>query len=283
MVTREELAAPVAAVSIASWILVYSPQLYETWARQSGDGLSVTFIVIWLAADALNGIGAFQQKLMPSMVVLAVYYCVCDLILLWQYYYYRHLQRVRARKHLEARARGSFGTDESTPLIAGATSDICDAEDDLDDADLDIDLTHDLAAAAAADEDVALALAEDEADEATEAEQWWIPVLKYLAAILFVVCSGLAVWALSPKLDAQPLVFTLHEGAEWRWDAQVAGWISAVLYLTSRIPQILLNRKTHCEGLSMALFIFTVLANGTYVAVSWYFRYVALWMKREAD
>ncbi|CAD6884050.1 unnamed protein product [Tilletia caries] len=53
---------------------------------------------------------------------------------------------------------------------------------------------------------------------------------------------------------------------QWRRDAQIYGWASALLYLTSRIPQIMKNRKTYCEGLSMALFVFALLGNSTYVA-----------------
>ena len=54
-------------------------------------------------------------------------------------------------------------------------------------------------------------------------------------------------------------------GPGMRWDAQLLGWLSALLYLSSRIPQILKNRHTKCAGLSLALFIFAVGGNVTYV------------------
>ena len=50
-----------------------------------------------------------------------------------------------------------------------------------------------------------------------------------------------------------------------RWDAQLLGWLSALLYLSSRIPQIFKNQQTKCAGLSLALFIFAVGGNVTYV------------------
>ncbi|KDN45345.1 hypothetical protein RSAG8_04932, partial [Rhizoctonia solani AG-8 WAC10335] len=53
------------------------------------------------------------------------------------------------------------------------------------------------------------------------------------------------------------------EVVEWR--SQVLGYASAILYIGSRIPQILKNRETKCEGLSLALFMFTITGNLTYV------------------
>ena len=49
---------------------------------------------------------------------------------------------------------------------------------------------------------------------------------------------------------------------EWNLGAQVVGWTSAALYLGSRVPQIALNMKTRCVGLSLLMF--------AYVSVSCY-------------
>lgn len=47
----------------------------------------------------------------------------------------------------------------------------------------------------------------------------------------------------------------------------VFGWGSAALYLGSRVPQIYKNwRLQSCEGLSMFMFLFSVMGNGLYVA-----------------
>ena len=59
-------------------------QLYENYVLKSGEGLSITFIMIWLAGDALNMIGAMREGLLPTMIILAGYYCICDLALIWQ-------------------------------------------------------------------------------------------------------------------------------------------------------------------------------------------------------
>jgi hypothetical protein len=39
------------SISIACWVVVFSPQILENFRRASADGLSVVFIVVWLAGD----------------------------------------------------------------------------------------------------------------------------------------------------------------------------------------------------------------------------------------
>lgn len=54
-------------------ILVYSPQILENYQLQSGEGLSVLFVVIWLFGDITNLVGAALAGLLPTVVILAVY------------------------------------------------------------------------------------------------------------------------------------------------------------------------------------------------------------------
>ncbi|KAJ7095805.1 PQ loop repeat-domain-containing protein [Mycena belliarum] len=82
-------------VSIACWIVVYSPQIYENYSRQSGDGLSVPFVLIWLLGDLCNLIGAALAHLLPTMILIAIYYSLCDITLMSQIYFYRR-KRVKA-------------------------------------------------------------------------------------------------------------------------------------------------------------------------------------------
>lgn len=51
---------------------------------------------------------------------------------------------------------------------------------------------------------------------------------------------------------------------------QIFGWASAILYCSSRIPQILQNFKNQSvEGLSLTMFIFSVVGNLTFCLVKW--------------
>lgn len=88
--------------------------------------------------------------------------------------------------------------------------------------------------------------------------------------IILVIASGVFGWWLSairappaseitpPSDTSSPLEFNL-------W-GQIFGYICALLYLGSRIPQLLLNyRRKSTEGISMLFFLFACLGNLTYV------------------
>lgn len=62
-------------MSLACWIVVYSPQIWENYQLKSGEGLSVTFIVLWLLGDITNALGGALANLLPTVVILAVYVC----------------------------------------------------------------------------------------------------------------------------------------------------------------------------------------------------------------
>jgi hypothetical protein len=51
-------------------ILPSFSQLKESYDRKSGEGLSLAFVIIWLAGDLLNLIGAWRQELLWTMVSL---------------------------------------------------------------------------------------------------------------------------------------------------------------------------------------------------------------------
>jgi len=202
-------------ISIACWIIVYQPQIWTCYKLKSGEGLSQVFILIWLAGDLSNLVGAVWQGLLPTMIILALYYSFCDIALLGQIHWYRFV-----RKTYPERFR-SVNSDEESPLIPKF-----------------------------------------------EIKKWYQrdevqSVLEWLGSIAFVVIVGVGAWQLNrgngDKIPTSP------EEEKWDLKAQIFGWMSAFLYLGSRIPQILKNRETKCQGLSFMMFGFAILGNVTYV------------------
>lgn len=63
----------VGSSSACARIVVYSPQIYENYTLQSGEGLSVPFVVIWLLGDLFNLVGAALAGLLPTVIILALY------------------------------------------------------------------------------------------------------------------------------------------------------------------------------------------------------------------
>ncbi|EJF61077.1 PQ-loop-domain-containing protein [Dichomitus squalens] len=212
-------------ISIACWIVVYSPQIIENYQLQSGEGLSVGFVVTWLIGDLCNTSGAILAGLQPTIIILGVYYSVCDATLLAQIYYYRWKRtRRNAPLLITEDSRQSALYDESSPLLPG----------------------------------------DGRSEEPSPVRPVWQDGLRYIAAMVFVFGVGVGAWAVdkyirysTPPLDPQ------EEVVEWR--SQVLGWISAALFLGARVPQIVKNLSTRCEGLSPFLFVYSISGNTTYV------------------
>ncbi|KAF9077710.1 PQ loop repeat-domain-containing protein [Rhodocollybia butyracea] len=200
--------------SLACWIVVYSPQIYENYSLQSGEGLSIFFVYIWLIGDTTNLAGAILAGLLPTMILLGAYYTLCDLILLIQVYYYRwKASNYQVTTSLE---------DEETPLLISGHS--------------------------------------RRKDEVTPKKTI---ALQYASAMVFVVVTGLLAWWISSSIEVEEKP-PLRHSTSMAWIIQSLGWTSAVCYLGSRIPQIIKNSSTRCEGLAPALFFFSILGNATY-------------------
>ncbi|KAF9644909.1 PQ-loop-domain-containing protein [Thelephora ganbajun] len=212
----ETLSSAFGWVSLACWIVVYSPQLWENYTLQSGQGLSVLFVLIWLLGDVTSLMGGLIAQLVPTVIILAVYYLFCDTLLLFQIYYYRW-----KNPHIDEAITQEIETTEDTPLLENSV-------------------------------------------ELKRRSRWSLEneVLKYSLCLIFVFAAGILAWAIDSSIRG-PRTPSEPEGVvEWR--SQILGWVSAVMFLGARIPQILKNIETKCKGLSPALFLFAMSGNGTY-------------------
>ncbi|EIW81042.1 PQ-loop-domain-containing protein [Coniophora puteana RWD-64-598 SS2] len=220
IITGDTASSVLGWISIACWVIVYSPQIIETYQLQSGEGLSLLFVYIWLAGDLCNVIGAIMGGLLPTVVILGVYYTLCDSTLLLQVYYYRW----KSRQRLTSPAAPT----EEDPLIG-----------------------------------ISILPLQDRRPSA------WKIFFQYTAAVVFVCLTGVGAYFISESLQGRQqgpqALESLSEGkAGVEWEVQIIGWTSAILFLGSRIPQILKNFKTRCEGLAPGLFLFAILGNTTY-------------------
>src|SRR5579871_1221255 len=92
-------------------------------------------------------------------------------------------------------------------------------------------------------------------------------VLINSSAVLAVVISGILGFYLSYLYSPSvPHDQPDHEDIEISPLGQIFGWGCAILYLGSRIPQVVKNfRRKSTEGLSLLFFLFACLGNITYV------------------
>ncbi|KAI5844174.1 PQ loop repeat-domain-containing protein [Tricharina praecox] len=152
------------SISIACWIVVFTPQILQNFRRGSGDGLSLVFLVIWLLGDLFNIVGAVVQGVLPTMIILAAYYTLADIVLLGQCLYYQR------RNSNSTSTLGESEEGEEDPLFA--------AKDDEDDE------LHLLTAA--------------------PQQALWKSVLVNTLAVLVVVLAGVLGYLLSPSTPSSP-------------------------------------------------------------------------------
>jgi hypothetical protein len=150
------------------------------------------------------------------VIILALYYSVCDVILIGQVFYYRRKRLLYPELFLSSSS--SLDPTESDPLLSAL--------------------------------------------EGEKESSHWRTLALYAVGVFFLSVAAFSVWVYTGK-GASP-------SAPEKWDttSQVLGWLSAFLYLGSRLPQIAKNRETKCKGLSLLMFAFAAAGNLTYVAVS---------------
>lgn len=235
------------SVSIACWIIVFVPQIYENFYRKSAEGLSLMFVVLWLAGDIFNLLGAMLQHLLPTMIILAAYYTIADIILLVQCLFYGQDGPVDP-VHLSP----------ANPINENVLQDVFHEHDPLlgDERHRE---RHDYVDTSSGVSVITSTVDNKNSDSTFK---------RYLLKIMIVssvILAGFLSWYISyirnppkqhePELDLQ-----------MNWLAQSFGYLSAVLYLGSRVPQILLNfKRKSCEGISFLFFLFACLGNTTFI------------------
>ncbi|KAL5116611.1 hypothetical protein ACEQ8H_005489 [Pleosporales sp. CAS-2024a] len=287
------------SISIACWIVVFSPQIIENWKRSSAEGLSVVFIVIWLAGDFFNIIGAVLQGVLPTMIMLAVYYTLADIVLLLQCFWYKGFTLRDDYQKPGHDADSSTSTcSEQSPLLPAPTHAsnghhsngngygqesaphrISDMErrhsanslGSCRERFLSIDGTH-LSPVTPLHGEQAQEQRRRRRQPAQSAVQ---TMLFNLGTMVLVVAAGIFGWWLSASRTPASGHHQHHdEHAPSSSDStlhlhlwgQISGYVCAALYLGSRVPQLVLNyRRKSTHGISMLFFLFACLGNLTYV------------------
>lgn len=250
-----------------------------------------------------------MQGVLPTMIILAVYYTLADIVLLGQCFWYKGFT-LKDEVHKPADstvARGENGLEngngqsightatERSPLLASQTAPMGNGTRRSDSSGQrtrptisDIDRRHSAQSTNSLRErllsmdgthlspvtpflqdspfaDTAVRNAPERPRPQSSVLQ---TVLFNLGAVVLVCASGVFGWYLSASRAArtQPPHDDHPSNLHFNTLGQIFGYICALLYLGSRIPQLLLNyRRKSTEGISMLFFLFACIGNLTYV------------------
>lgn len=256
------------SISIACWVVVFSPQIIENFRRGSADGLSLQFIIIWLFGDIFNVLGGVMQGVLPTMIILALYYTLADIVLMGQCFYYRGFTFSDTPELPQKPPSGQStigDPHEATGLLSPPR---------LNEQDRRWSGEH-LSPAVP----LIIPPTSHPTQPAVSRRHTRLhAVFANTFAILMVCLAGVLGWyfsngkqSTSSQIDPPTGGPSEREGSidkslEFDFWGQVFGYLCAALYLFSRVPQILLNyRRKSTEGVSMLFFLFACIGNLTYV------------------
>ncbi|KAJ6261561.1 hypothetical protein Dda_4231 [Drechslerella dactyloides] len=291
------------SVSIACWLVVFTPQIIENFKRGSAEGLSLTFLILWLLGDIFNVLGGILQGVLPTMLILAIYYTFADIVLILQCFYYRAYARKpdaephtngESSNHRHSVPEPEHEPTEDSPLLSRTISDPYPEERRgsfriLAETAYHLSPANPLHSLPPSRPDSSqgrkpftngnngvhtngTSQAASPNRQSTSSSKFWNRVFRDTVAISIVIFAGIAGYYLAPSRTAhvpdghnphvpehrRPLTFSLS--------GQIFGYLCAVLYLGSRIPQIWLNyKRKSVEGVAFLFFMFACLGNVTYV------------------
>lgn len=279
------------SISIACWVVVFSPQIIENFRRKSADGLSLLFLIVWLAGDVFNILGAVLQGVLPTMIILAVYYTLADIVLLGQCFYYRGFTLSDEVPQKQATPLDNDQTQEQETAQSPSqaeTTPLLRAPPTRHDAQQLRRHPPDRRSSLASISSIrsrfghidgthlspAMPLVQPPKPSARAVSKPSTTVQKLIwnaFAIALVCAAGVLGWYVSVRSTTrhkrEPEQPRRHPDA-LHFDVlgQVFGYMCAALYLGSRIPQLLLNwRRKSTEGVSLLFFLFACIGNLTYV------------------
>uniref|UniRef100_A0A1D1Y1A5 Vacuolar integral membrane protein YDR352W n=1 Tax=Anthurium amnicola TaxID=1678845 RepID=A0A1D1Y1A5_9ARAE len=222
--------------SILCWLNAQFPQIIANYNNKSADGLSLPFLFNWLLGDIANFIGCIWTEQQPFQIYLALYFCIVDFCLFFQYFYYKRF----------------YSTQEEEIL--------CD--DDVLMAEGGPQWRH-----------YNTFPVKKPVSRQRGTIPLFAIFFFTLRSVSYLTSPGLTTSHSSishSKRDAAVVSWIGILGAYFTEDGQyfvgrVMAWTCTVLYLTSRMPQIWKNfERKSVEGLSIFMFIFAALGNLAY-------------------
>ncbi|KAJ5551204.1 hypothetical protein N7535_000853 [Penicillium sp. DV-2018c] len=250
--------------SIVSWLFAQLPQIYKNFQAQSTSGLSIFFLLIWCLGDASNLIGALYTRQAGWQVVVASYYVFVDVVLVIQFFWYTHYKRRQNGWYNNlSHSHGSAPGDiiEGAPLPGQIsnyrTSRPLDMKPKHSEAkDMGVQAGSVLnstpgQAASYSNEKFSSSRRSVRMSTSAHSMPFALPRTMLMASLLCAVLANAA-----PTEKPHPPISEAPREAIVEIIGRVFSWMSTLLYLGSRPPQLYKNyQRKSTEGLSPLLFM----------------------------
>ncbi|KAL7061115.1 hypothetical protein AAHC03_09081 [Spirometra sp. Aus1] len=242
--TRDKVSVAFGVLSIVAWFMFGFPQMVTNCIKKIPDeAVSPWLLFFWLVGDSLNFIGAFLTNQLFLQKVLAGYTVVVDLLLIGQYIYYYCLHKHKVKK---------YGEDYNLKK---------DDEQSFQSSD-------------------SISTAPTKASKTLATALLGVVGVSYFCVHELINEHGKPPHMGSMHLQGRQLLQAANDGSLTTTTPDpfagflstteekigyAIGWIGAVMYFCSRIPQIVQNfKRKSTEGLSLYLFLLAIFGNVFY-------------------
>ncbi|RDW76597.1 PQ-loop repeat-containing protein [Aspergillus mulundensis] len=263
------LSSTLGTLSIISWLFAQLPQIYKNFQLQSTSGLSIFFLIIWCLGDMGNLLGALFTRQAGWQVIIAGYYVCVDVALVFQFFWYTHYKGRRDddfatlsrydddTAHPRVIEGISFSDDSSSVIgpspRASAGSDSKDVPDIKD----RLAGVVNTASSSYSNEKMSSSRRSIARSGSNSGMQNTAARTMLLASMLCAVAANAA------PTEADPV--PPSSGLTLEFFGTIFSWMSTVLYLGSRPPQLYKNyRRKSTAGLSPLLFMAAFCGNFFY-------------------
>lgn len=250
-------------LSIVSWLFAQLPQIYKNYQLQSTTGLSIFFLVTWCLGDASNLVGAVLTRQAGWQVIVAAYYVLVDVALVFQFFWYTHYKGRKAiyerlaSSHNDGRSGGvldGVSLFESDPTSNAARPGSMRATEPIDVKIGQGAYPHALLGKSPSYNTDKYCPPRKPLTSARGSPTSFPTAATRTVLLTSMLCAVLAN-AASTDPSANPLIPPHAPGTTAETVGRVFSWMSTLLYLGSRPPQLYKNyRRKSTSGLSPLLF-----------------------------
>ncbi|OQE23639.1 hypothetical protein PENSTE_c008G08489 [Penicillium steckii] len=256
-------------LSIVSWLFAQLPQIYKNYQLQSTSGLSLFFLVIWCLGDVSNLLGALFTRQAGWQVVVASYYVLVDVALVTQFFWYTHIKARRYDGYNDL--PGSYDSSgPATDIVQGVS---LSDDNAAHQSPAPVDMTskkyeaHDMGVQTGSISNSAAGRTASYTNEKSNSSRrsirvkssassppFALPRTMLIASLLCAVAANASPTGTAPS--PHPPIYNAPKETVIEIVGRIFSWMSTILYLGSRPPQLIKNhRRKSTEGLSPLLFM----------------------------
>ncbi|KAK1410243.1 hypothetical protein QVD17_36778 [Tagetes erecta] len=275
---NDEVSFGFGIISLVCWGVAEIPQIITNFRTKSSHGVSLIFLLTWIAGDVFNLVGCLlEPATLPTQYYTALLYTTSTVVLVLQSLYYDHIYAWLKSGKIDAL---SPEVEEARkPLKPAFTGSQIRAIRPSPSHQYYYTSARSLAASSTppwttrSGPASVMAIDDDDSSEDESAAEIAKTASQPRAIPRSVGYGAFLGTSMYMPSHAKGLVqayayrkFLQENGGSHTFLGQWLGWLMAAIYMGGRIPQIVLNiKRGSVEGLNPLMFVFALIANATYV------------------